>query len=145
MVGEESALARMWRTAVSRTLLTMNKPPDTLRLLIVDDNAATREATIALLETSLHPLQIWQAADGLEAVLLAEFVQPDVVLMDVQMPRLDGIAAARRIKQRRPETRVIVQTMYGRYQAAALAAGADQFLLKGRRPDQLLAAVFKDG
>jgi len=52
MVGEESALARMWRTAVSRTLLTMNKPPDTLRLLIVDDNAATREATIALADAS---------------------------------------------------------------------------------------------
>jgi len=58
------------------------------------------------------------------------------------MPRLDGITATRRIKQRRPGIRIIVQTMYGRHQAAAIAAGADRFLLKGRRPEQLLAAVF---
>ena len=120
----------------------MNETPPAVRLLIADDNAATRAATAALLETGPSPVCIWHAVDGVSAVQLAEQLQPHVVLMDVQMPRLDGIVATQQIKQRWPEIRVIVQTMYSRYQEQALAAGADEFLLKGSAPAQLLAAVF---
>ena len=120
----------------------MNETPPAVRLLIADDNAATRAATAALLETGPSPVCIWHAVDGVAAVHLAEQLQPHVVLLDVQMPRLDGIVAAQQIKQRWPEIRVIVQTMHSRYQEQALAAGADEFLLKGSAPAQLLAAVF---
>jgi CheY-like chemotaxis protein len=120
----------------------MNETPPTVRLLIADDNGATRAATAALLETGPRPVQIWEAADGVTAVQLAERVQPHVALLDVQMPRLNGIAATRQIKQRWPEIRIIVQTMYGQYQGPALAAGADRFLSKGCSPAQLLAVVF---
>ena len=132
----------MWQMAVSPTIKGMNDTPKQIRLLIADDNAATRAATIALLETSGQQTAIWEAADGEEAVQLAKSIQPDVVMMDVQMPRLDGIEATRCIKQCWPAIKVIVLTMYTTYQTAAMAAGADVFLLKGGSTDGLLTAVF---
>lgn len=120
----------------------MNETANHIRLLIADDNAATRAATIALLQTSAQAVAIWEAANGEEAVQLAESIQPDVILMDVQMPKLDGIQATRRIKQCWPAIRIVVLTMYLNYQAAALAAGADAFLLKGGSADGLITAVF---
>ncbi len=140
----EPALALMWPTAVSPTIVSMNDTPAPIRLLIADDNAATRAATIALLETSPRPATISEASNGQEAVRLAETLQPDVILMDVQMPLLNGIEATRRIKQCWPAIRVIVLTMYLTYRAAALAAGADAFLLKGGSTDGLLTAVFSN-
>lgn len=122
----------------------MNETGNNIRLLIADDNAATRAATIALLETSTFRADIWEAADGEEAVQLAENIQPDVVLMDVQMPKLDGIQATKRIKQCWPAIKVIVLTMYVTYRAAAIAAGADAFLLKGGSADGLITAVFSN-
>ena len=120
----------------------MNETANHIRLLIADDNAATRAATIALLQTSAQAVAIWEAANGEEAVQLAESIQPDVILMDVQMPKLDGIQATRRIKQCWPAIKIVVLTMYLTYQAAALAAGADAFLLKGGSADGLITAVF---
>ena len=123
----------------------MNDAPTPIRLLIVDDNAATRAATVALLETGPHPVSVLHAGDGQAAVELATQVDGDgvdVVLMDVQMPRLDGITATRRIKQLRPGIRIIVLTMHAGHREAALAAGADHFLLKGGPADALLKAIF---
>lgn len=138
-----SALALMRGRVTFATIETMmNETPGTIRILIADDNAATRAATAALLETGPHPVEVFQAADGQEAVALATSVRPDVVLMDVQMPRLDGIAATQRIKQRRPGLRVIVLTMYARHRGPALAAGADAFLLKGGSADELFRVIF---
>jgi len=135
----------MWQTAVSPNINPMNETaPHHIRLLIADDNAATRAATIALLESSAHQAAIWEAADGEEAVQLAASIQPDVILMDVQMPKLDGIQATKRIKQCWPAIKIIVMTMYLTYQAAALAAGADAFLLKGGSVDGLITAVFSN-
>ena len=123
----------------------MNDAPTPIRLLIVDDNAATRAATVALLETGPHPVSVLHAGDGQAAVELATQVagdEVDVVLMDVQMPRLDGIAATRRIKRLRPDIRIIVLTMHAGHRDAALAAGADHFLLKGGPADTLLKVIF---
>lgn len=136
-------MALMWRTAVSPNIKTMNETAHHFRLLIADDNAATRAATIALLESSAHQAAIWEAANGEEAVQLAERIQPDVILMDVQMPKLDGIQATQRIKACWPAIKIIVMTMYITYRAAALAAGADAFLLKGGSVDGLITAVFQ--
>jgi DNA-binding NarL/FixJ family response regulator len=132
----------MWSVPVSPTMYSMNDTPHIIRLLIADDNAATRAATIALLETSPNQAEIFEASNGQEAVQLAGSIQPDVILMDAQMPLLDGIAATRRIKACWPAIKVIVLTMYAGYRQAALAAGADLFLLKGGTVDGLLTAVF---
>ena len=115
-----------------------------LRLLIVDDNATARSGMKALLEaTVLHEkeLLIFEAATGQEAIEFVETIQPDIVLMDVHMPGLDGIEATRIIKERWPNIRVVVLTMYAAYQDDAMAAGADVFLLKGCTADALLAAI----
>jgi two-component system response regulator DesR len=120
----------------------MHEMPKPLRLLVADDNAATRTATIALLEAGPVQVTVFQAADGQEALRLAASVRPNVVLMDVQMPRLDGITAARRIKQQWPGIRIVVLTMHPGHRADALAAGADAFLLKGGPTDELFNAIF---
>lgn len=115
-----------------------------LRLLIVDDNATARSGMKALLEaTVLHEkeLLIFEAATGQEAIEFVETIQPDIVLMDVHMPGLDGIEATRIIKERWTNIRVVVLTMYAAYQDDAMAAGADVFLLKGCTADMLLAAI----
>ncbi len=114
------------------------------RLLIADDNASARDSVKALLETlppTVPPLEIHEAVDGAEVVSLAEKLEPQVILIDVQMPRLNGIEAMRVVKARRPAIRIIVLTMCAAHREAALAAGADGFLLKGCSPETLVAAL----
>jgi DNA-binding NarL/FixJ family response regulator len=95
----------------------------------------------ALLATSPEVKVVGEAADGQEAVRLAADRQPDVILMDIQMPVMDGLEATRRIKSHWPEVKVIVLTMYETYRADALAAGVDAFLIKGCPAEQLLGAI----
>ena len=106
----------------------MNK---TLRVLIVDDLESNRQGLVALLEFEPDIEAILEAANGREAVQLVADEQPDVVLMDVRMPVMDGVEATRQIKVRWPQVKVVVLTMYPSNKAEALAAGADRFLLKG--------------
>lgn len=118
-----------------------------LRLLLADDNRTARAGLRALLESVAwdgNDFEIIEAEDGAQAVEIIEKRKPDVVLIDVQMPRLNGIEATRIIKARWPAIRVIVLTMYRTHQADALAAGADRFLLKGSPPELLLTAIFGD-
>jgi DNA-binding NarL/FixJ family response regulator len=117
---------------------TMAQP---IHVLIADDSAHAREGLRALLVTWPEITVVGEAADGQEAVRLVAESQPDVVLMDVQMPVLDGVQATRLIKQQWPTVTVIVLTMYAMEQSAALAAGADAFLIKGSVPERLLAAL----
>ena len=111
------------------------------RVLIADDQQPTRQGLRALL-TLLPDIEwVGEAADGREAVDLVIERRPDVVLMDVRMPVMDGIEATRRIKSQSPEVNVIILTMYGDYQAEALAAGADEFLVKGGPTEILHRAI----
>ena len=111
------------------------------RVLIVDDSAHAREGLRALLRTWPGLEIAGEAANGLDALRLVDECHPDVVLMDLQMPGLDGAQATRLIKQQWPAVIVIVLTMYPTEHAAALAAGADAFVLKEGTPERLLAAL----
>ena len=114
---------------------------ETIRILIADDQKRARKGLRALLATRPELEVVGEAADGEEAVRLAEALHPDVVLMDVRMPGLDGIEATRRIKEAHPEIKVIVLTMYRVHQAEAVEAGADAFLLKSGGFERLMGAI----
>jgi len=112
-----------------------------IRVLIADDYLSSRDGLKALLATRLEIDIVGEAADGREAIELVEECRPDVVLMDVRMPSMDGLEATRIIKDRWPEVKVIVLSMYSSYQAEALAAGADVFLVKGCTTEDLFQAI----
>ena len=111
------------------------------RVLIADDNEHTRDGIRALLATWPDIAVVGEAANGRDAVGMVAECNPDVVLMDMRMPVLDGAEATRLIKQQFPNVGVIVLTMYATDQADILDAGADGFLIKGNAPDQLLTAL----
>ncbi len=115
-----------------------------IRLLIADDRPRSRHGMRALLTTWPRFEIVGEATDGQEAIRLVEQCQPDVVLIDVRMPLLDGLAATRLIKSRWPSVRVVVLSLYPFYRAEALAAGADAFLVKGCLVNELLGAILGD-
>jgi DNA-binding NarL/FixJ family response regulator len=114
-----------------------------IRVLLADDQGLVRSGFRMILGAEVDMEVVGEAADGLEAVELVERLQPDVVLMDIRMPGLDGIEATRRVVQARPELRVVVLTTFDldEYVYAALRAGASAFLLKDAKESQLLAAI----
>jgi DNA-binding NarL/FixJ family response regulator len=112
-----------------------------IRVLIADDSARTREGLRVLLVTWPELIVVGEAANGQEALRLMPECLPNVVLMDLHMPIMDGVEATRQIKQQWPGVAVVALTMHATEQAAALAAGADAFIMKGSGPDRLLAAI----
>ena len=115
-----------------------------LRVLIVDDQALVRAGFRLILEANDGIQVVGEAADGEEAVAAAAQLRPDVVLMDVRMPKLDGLEAARQILSARTDhCRVIMLTTFDldEYVYTALQVGASGFLLKDVSPEQLVAAV----
>jgi DNA-binding NarL/FixJ family response regulator len=113
-----------------------------IRVLIADDQAMVRAGLRLILE-SRHDMEVVaEAADGEEAVAAAVRLSPDVVLMDVRMPRMDGIEATRRLTSER-SARVLVLTTFDvdDYVFKALQAGASGFLLKESSPEQLISAI----
>jgi DNA-binding NarL/FixJ family response regulator len=116
-----------------------------LRVLVVDDHALVRHGFRAILASEDDIDVIGEASDGREAVSIASRQRPDVVLMDVRMPVMDGIEATRLITEAPdlPDTKVIVLTTFDmdEYVFGALRAGASGFLLKGVEPPQLIDAV----
>jgi DNA-binding NarL/FixJ family response regulator len=113
------------------------------RVLIVDDDHLMRAGLVELLGADPAILVAGQAATGREAVEQVRRLAPDVVLMDVRMPDLDGIAATRELARTAPATRILVLTTFEQddYIFGALRAGAAGFLLKRTRPEELIAAV----
>jgi len=116
---------------------------ETIRILIADDTLPTRQGLKALLTMMPRVKVIGQATNGQEAVQLVDMLHPDVVLMDIQMPVMDGLEAMRCIKRHWPEVRVIALTIYASYLTEALSAGADEFMLKGCASKVLLGAILK--
>jgi len=116
---------------------------DPIRVLIVDDHAVVREGLRAFLELQDRMEVIGEAGDGREAIEEAERLRPDVILMDLVMPRLDGIEAMRGLHEQVPAARVIVLTSFldDERLVPALRAGAAGYLLKNVEPQELARAI----
>jgi DNA-binding NarL/FixJ family response regulator len=116
---------------------------ETIRIVIADDQELVRYGMRLVLEADEGLEVVGEAEDGAIAVAAAERLRPDVVLMDVRMPGMDGIEATRRITEMLPETRILVLTTYDLddYAFGALRAGASGFLLKDTRPAALVGAI----
>jgi len=114
-----------------------------IRVLVVDDHQLVRAGLITLLEAAADIQVAGEAADGRQALEAAKAASPDVVLMDLSMPVLDGVAATRLLLAELPRTRVVALTSFSDRQRVTdvLAAGATGYVLKDSRPDDLLAAV----
>ena len=115
--------------------------PPAVRLLIADDRSRTRRALRALLAAHAGYEVVGEAEDGEEALAPVQELQPELVVLDVRMPHLDGIAATAAIKARWPGIRVVVHSLATEHRADALASGADAFVPKGCRADELLGAL----
>jgi DNA-binding NarL/FixJ family response regulator len=112
-------------------------------ILIVDDNSRLR-ALIRRITTQKPALQVvGEAEDGAEAIRLVQLLRPDIVLMDLVMPRVSGLEALRQIKAERPETKVIIMTVHTEdaYRRTAEASGTDAFLLKKTLMTALLPTI----
>lgn len=116
---------------------------DPIRLVIVDDQAMLRGALAALLELEADLTVVGVAGDGDEAVRVVSDAAPDVCLMDIQMPGMDGIAATQAVRAASPATRVLIVTTFARpgYLRSALDAGASGFVVKDAPAEQLADAV----
>lgn len=116
---------------------------DPIRLVIVDDQAMLRGALAALLDLEADLTVVGVAGDGDEAVRVVSDAAPDVCLMDIQMPGMDGIAATQAVRAASPATRVLIVTTFARpgYLRSALDAGASGFVVKDAPAEQLADAV----
>ena len=121
----------------------MAEADGSIRVLVVDDHAVVREGLRTFLSLQDGLEVVGEAADGEAAVRVAEQLRPDVVLMDLVMPRQDGVAAMRELRRRLPGTRVIVLTSFTEDQRLlpAIQAGAAGYLLKSVQPAELARAV----
>jgi DNA-binding NarL/FixJ family response regulator len=115
----------------------------TIRVAIADDHAVVRQGLRTFLELQDGMDVVGEAADGEEAVALVERTAPDVVLLDLVMPRVDGLEAIRRIRERAPATRILVLTSFAddRTVLPAVRAGAAGYLLKDVQPPELAGAI----
>ena len=116
---------------------------DKIEVLIADDHPVVRQGLRALLETEEDIEVVGEAQDGVEAIKKVEELVPDVVLMDLAMPRLDGVAATGKIRELSPKTKVLVLTNYAEDEQVfgAMKAGATGYLLKNVEPRELIQAI----
>ena len=114
-----------------------------IRILLADDHTVLRQGMAQVLESQPDLTVVAQASTGVEAVALAKQHQPDVILMDINMPKLDGVAAAQQITAVSPQIGIIILTMYRRdeYVFEAIKAGARGYLLKEVELEELLNAI----
>ena len=126
----------------------MNREDETLTdgtivILIADDHAIVRQGLRALIDTEPGMKLIDEAKDGIEAVLKARQHQPDVILLDMVMPRQDGLETIKHIKAERPDARILVLTSFAEDEKVfpAIKAGALGYILKDASPNQLLQAI----
>ena len=114
-----------------------------IRVLVADDHTIVRQGLVGILKASEEVEVVGEAADGAEAVEKATKLKPDVVVLDVSMPHLSGLEAARRIRESLPATRILVLTMHDdeEYVLKMVRAGASGYLLKDSAASELLAGI----
>jgi DNA-binding NarL/FixJ family response regulator len=114
-----------------------------IRVVLVDDHTILREGVRSLLDEESDIVVVGEADDGLEALEVVETLAPDVVIMDMVMPRMNGLEATREIKQRRPEVRVLILSMYDddEYVQQIIQAGASGYVLKRVAAGELVHAI----
>ncbi|MFN2125932.1 MAG: response regulator transcription factor [Candidatus Promineifilaceae bacterium] len=111
--------------------------------MIADDQQPTRQGLMAFLSLTSQIEIVDEAVNGQEAVLMTEKYHPDVVLMDMKMPIMDGLQATRLIKNRWPEIKIIGLTIYPNYRTEAVKAGIDTFLVKGCAAEVLQSTILE--
>lgn len=124
--------------------MSMDDPQATpVRLLLADDQKLMRQALRVFVENEPGMEVVGEAQDGRSAVIQAKTLQPDVVLMDLQMPRLDGVAATEEVLAACPNTKVVAVTTFHseEYVIPALRAGASAYLLKDSEPEDIVAGI----
>jgi DNA-binding NarL/FixJ family response regulator len=123
--------------------MTDSPAPARIRVVIVDDHQVVRSGLEQLLATTDDIVLVGMAANGREAIEVVAVERPDVVLMDLSMPDVDGVQATEAIRSRHPECRVLVLTSFSDQSRimAALNAGAEGYLLKDSDPDDIAAAI----
>ena len=124
---------------------TDEKAPLPVRVMVVDDHAAVRHGLFSLLQVQRGVEPVAQASDGVQAITLAPQVEPEVILMDSSMPRMDGVEATRAILANQPHVAVIGLAMYESAGQAICNAGASAYVVKGTPSDELIEAIFKHG
>ena len=111
------------------------------RLMIVDDNPHARKALSAFISTQDRLSVIGEASNGEDVLEKIESCPPDIILMDVHMPIMDGLEVTQIIKSRWPQIRVVILTIYTDYKYQASQAGADAFLIKGCPMEEMISTI----
>jgi DNA-binding NarL/FixJ family response regulator len=112
-----------------------------LRIVVADDQPRAREGLIALLTTCQDLEVIGAAENGCQAIQIMDDNPPDIALIDVRMPEMDGLVATRLIKKLYPNIRVVLISIHSNHRTDAFEAGADDFLIKGCPPEKLLESI----
>jgi DNA-binding NarL/FixJ family response regulator len=130
-------------TAIASVSVEARPVISQIRLLVADDQTLFRKALVEMLERSPRLTVVDQVGDGRSAVKRALELLPDVVVMDIRMPGLDGVEATRLILAERPETRILILTAFetDRHVLQALQAGASAYILKDSEPDALISGI----
>ena len=119
----------------------MKRESEGSHVVILDDNIAISDSLRSILSSHVDIEVISVASDSVEAVARVEEHHPDVVLMDAQMPGMDGVEATRMVKQRAPETKILFMAVHASYIDEALEAGADAFMMKDATRQELLLNI----
>jgi DNA-binding NarL/FixJ family response regulator len=114
---------------------------DITNMMLVEDNLRARQALTAFMSLQTGIKVSAEASNGLEAINLIQGHAPDIVVMDAQMPVMDGLEATKIIKKNWPQIKIVVLTMYPNYQPEAMSAGADAFLVKGCSADEIVSKI----
>ena len=114
---------------------------DAIRILLVDDHQVVREGLRRMLELEADLKVVGEVADAKEVFTQVELLTPDVILMDIKMPGMDGIELTRQLKQKHPSCNIIMLTLYDEYVPQAIEGGATGYLLKDIKRDELTRAI----